>query len=275
MSQHVLKALEPEDRQALELAYRQLEHPSLAARITNVVGTPIEIALQLLPQDWYDRLHAGVEQAIAKALHVAIVTLHEDSHTALHPGSPHPVAHDYFYKWLCAGAGALSGLFGLPALLLELPVTTTIMLRSIADIARSYGESLESPDTRLACMEVFALGGRSEEDDAADAGYYGVRLALGLSVSNATRHFAAQGGVESGPVLVQLLAAISSRFGVVVSERAAAQLVPVLGAGGAALLNAIFLQHFQDTARGHFTMRRLERKYGVEPIETAYAQLTD
>lgn len=273
---NILDALDREDRTALQIAHRQLEHPSLAARITHVVGTPIEIALHLLPKDWYDRLHAGVEQAIAKALDVAIATLHSDNHTPLHPGSSHPIAHDYFYKWLCAGAGALGGLFGLAALPVELPVTTTIMLRSIADIARSYGERLDSPDTRLACMEVFALGGRSEEDDAANIGYYGVRLALALSVANAGRHVIEKGVIETGgPTLIKLITAISSRFGVVVSERAAVQLIPVLGAAGAALLNTIFLQHFQETARGHFTIRRLEQKYGVELIETAYESLAD
>jgi EcsC protein family len=48
------------------------------------------------------------------------------------------------------GAG---GTFGLAALPVELPVSTTIMLRSIADIARSEGEDLSDPETALACVE--------------------------------------------------------------------------------------------------------------------------
>ena len=263
----LLITLSPEDRKALEEAHAHLEHPSLAARLTNVVGTPIEIGLYLLPKDWYDALHAGVERAIAKALDVAISTLH--------PGNQ-AIAHDRFYKLLGAGSGAIGGLFGLPSLAVELPITTAIMLRTIADIARSQGEPLDSLDARLACMQVFALGGRSEEDDAADTGYYGVRLALALSVSKAAQHIAEKGiNKNSGPALVNLITAISSRFGAIVSQRAATQLMPVVGAASAALINVIFIQHFQDMARGHFTIRRLERKYGSELVQTAYESLLD
>jgi hypothetical protein len=38
---------------------------------------------------------------------------------------------------------------------IELPVSTVIMLRSIADIARSEGEDLSDP-RRLPCVQVFA-----------------------------------------------------------------------------------------------------------------------
>ena len=44
---------------------------------------------------------------------------------------------------------------------IELPVSTIIMLRSIADIARSEGEDLSDPESALSCVQVFALGGRS------------------------------------------------------------------------------------------------------------------
>jgi hypothetical protein len=262
----LLITLSPEDRQALEDAYRHLEHPSLAARLTNVVGTPIEIGLHLLPKNWYDKLHTGVERAITKALDMAI--------SSLHPHYP-SMAHEHFYKVLGASTGAVGGVFGLAGLIVELPITTAIMLRAIADIAHSQGESMGSLDTRLACMQVFALGGRSEEDDASDTGYYGVRLALALSVSNAVEHIAEKGiNKKSGPALVNLLTRISSRFGVVVSERAAAQIIPIVGAAGAALINTIFIHHFQDMARGHFTIRRLERKYGPDLVEAAYTSLS-
>ena len=40
----------------------------------------------------------------------------------------------------------------------ELPLTTTIMLRAIADIARHNGEDSRTLEARLACLQVFALG---------------------------------------------------------------------------------------------------------------------
>ena len=60
-----------------------------------------------------------------------------------------------------AWCGSAGGAFGLAALPFELPVSTIIMLRSIADIARSEGEDLSDPDTALSCVQVFALGGRA------------------------------------------------------------------------------------------------------------------
>jgi hypothetical protein len=99
-------------------------------------------------------------------------------------------------------------------------------------------------------------------------------MGLSLTVSNAAQHIAEKGLTrEGGPALVSLISAISSRFGAVVSEKAAAQLLPLVGAAGGAAVNAIFMQHFQDMARGHFTVRRLERKYGSGPIKAAYDTL--
>jgi hypothetical protein len=55
-------------------------------------------------------------------------------------------------------SGGLGGLFGVLALPIEVPLTTTLMLQSIADIARHYREDLRRPVSRIACQEVFALG---------------------------------------------------------------------------------------------------------------------
>ena len=52
----------------------------------------------------------------------------------------------------------------------ELPLSTTIMLRSIARIAQSEGEDLEDPATALACLQVFALGGHSGSDNLHESG---------------------------------------------------------------------------------------------------------
>jgi len=60
---------------------------------------------------------------------------------------------------------------------------------------------------------------------------------------------------------------------VIVSERAAAGAVPVLGAVGGATVNAIFMDHFGRVARGHFIVRRLERLYGEATIRREYEAL--
>ncbi len=258
------KSISEEDMELLFRAHHRLEHPSLAARLTGLVGMPIEMALKLLPKPWWRRLHAAMERGIAKSLNAAVSSLRL---------GPITIAHDRFYKMLGMGSGAVGGYYGVWGLPAEIPITTTIMLRSIADIARSQGEDLHVLDTRLACMEVFALGGRTEEDDAADTGYYGLRLAMAISITRASSHIARHGLQKGGPVLMDLIRPVASRFGSVMSEKVAAQMVPLVGAAAGALINGIFMDHFQDMARNHFTVRRLERKYGFEMVREAYESL--
>lgn len=47
----------------------------------------------------------------------------------------------------------------------------------------------------------------------------------------------------------------------------------MIGAASGALVNTIFINHFQDMARGHFVVRRLERRYGPELVRKTYATL--
>jgi uncharacterized YccA/Bax inhibitor family protein len=97
---------------------------------------------------------------------------------------------------------------------------------------------------------------------------------MSAAVGEATRYLADKGIAKSGaPALVRLVTVISSRFGVVVSEKAAAQAIPIIGAAGGALINTLFIQHYQDMARGHFIVRRLEKIHGAEPVRLAYDSL--
>ena len=80
---------------------------------------------------------------------------------------------------------------------------------------------------------------------------------------------------EGAPIMVRFLTEVASRFGVVVSQKVAAQTFPVIGALGGAAVNYAFLEHFQDVARGHFTVRRLERIYGKTIIREEYTRLAE
>ena len=180
-------------------------------------------------------------------------------------------ASSYLHKALAATSGAVGGSFGLVALPIELP----IMLRSIGDIARAEGEDLRDPETVLSCLQVFALGGLKGEADVANSGYFAVRGLLAKSVAEAARFIVDRGVVaEGGPVLVRLVAQIASRFGVVVTQKLAAQAAPVIGAFGGAAVNYAFIDHFQEIARAHFTVRRLERRYGKDVVRMAYDKLS-
>ena len=43
-----------------------------------------------------------------------------------------------------------------------------------------------------------------------------------------------------------------------------------LQAIGGSLVNGLFIDHFQNMARGHFKVRRLERKYGREEVQRVF-----
>jgi len=49
-----------------------------------------------------------------------------------------------------------------------------------------------------------------------------------------------------------------------------AQALPIVGALGGAVVNYIFVEHFQEIAQGHFTVRRLERAYGKDAVRSQY-----
>jgi hypothetical protein len=260
-------ALSEEDREALRRAVLALEGPSYVARLSSLAGRPIELLGQALPTAASNAISKATQAALTRALRYALRTIPKEEGR-----NPETRTH----KALAMLSGAMGGALGFSAVLVELPISTTIMLRSIARIAQSEGENLEDPETGLACLQVFALGGHSGSDNFHESGYFAVRAALARSVTRALQQMAGRGVVdESTSAIVRLLAQIGSRFGVVVSQKVAAQAVPVFGAIGGAAVNAAFVDHFQTLARGHFTVRRLERIYGKGTVRRAYDQLRE
>jgi len=254
-------ALEPEDREVLAQAVRLLERPSFAARVAEMAGKPIGQFLDSLPRAATGKVRDAVTTAMLRSLKVAVATLDGESQ-----GTP----SSWMPKLMAGVTGGLGGMFGLATLALELPITTTLMLRTIADIARSEGEDLRRARPKLACLEVFALGGRAAESGA-DAGYYAARAMLAQAVNEAASYLVERGVADqAAPAIVRLVDTLSARYGLVVSEKAAAEAVPLIGAVGGATINVVFMDHFQKTARGHFIVRRLERKYGVATIRSLY-----
>jgi hypothetical protein len=146
-------------------------------------------------------------------------------------------------------------------------------MRSIAQIARGEGEDTAQPEGALACLEVFALGGEPGEA-AIEGGYFAVRAALARSVAESARFLAGRSLASDGaPLLARLIAQIAARFGVVAGEKFAAQAVPIVGAIGGAAVNVAFAEHFQTLARGHFIVRRLERRHGSETVQFEFQRL--
>jgi hypothetical protein len=255
-----------EDRDALRTAVKALERPSLAGRLTNLVGKPVELIGYALPSVASKAIVSATSKGLEAALKVALRTLPSSAWTH----------SQILHRTLATASGAAGGAFGLAALPVELPVSTVIMLRSIADIARSEGEDLSDPEAALACIEVFALGGRAGSTDASESGYFAIRSILAKTVAEAARFVTERGVINEGaPILLKFVTQVAARFGVVVTQKVAAQALPVVGALGGAVVNYAFIEHFQDVARGHFTIRRLERIYGKERIRSEYDLIAD
>lgn len=259
--------MKPTDRELSQLkeAKKLLENPAFLMELSNIIGKPIERIYSLLPEKIQENSGKLAKTVLLKSLDFLATNMNSGISS-----KPNNLMH----KILVAGTGTAGGFFGLASLAIELPVTTGIMLRSIADIARSKGFDLNDPETRLACLEVFALGGNSKRDDFSDSAYYLTRGALAQAVSEANKYIMQKGfAKESAPAIVNFISKVASRFGIIVSEGAAAKSVPVIGAASGGAINLVFMNHFQRMAEGHFTVMQLENKYGKEVIEEIYKSL--
>lgn len=259
------------DVAALRAAAELLESRSFAMTLAAKVGIPVESLMKRLPAGAQQGIGTAVNKALGQCLHVAL---------AFDRGGVATVPRRRRHAWAVGATGALGGFFGLPGLAVELPVTTTVMLHAIAGIARSQGEDLSDPAAKLACLEVLALGpegtgaGKVTGNGALESAYYATRAALAQATRDAALYVTRKGVAKEGaPVLISFLGKIAARFGIEVSEKAAAQAIPVAGAAGGLALNLLFMRHFQRLAEGHFTVRRLERRYGAEAVRAAYEEL--
>jgi hypothetical protein len=274
--------LSPEDCEALRRAIGELERTSLAIKVSAALGRQASVIASIIPEQLAEVANRAAEAAIRCGLNWALRSL---------TGKP---VRDRrrMHTSLAVLAGAAGGAFGLSSLPVELPFSTAILLRSIADIARAEGHDLDDPRAALACLEVFALGGRAGLDrdisfpgtkvlgsrfrDSAvlETGYFALRAILAKSVTEAASYLAGLEMIsEAAPALVRFVAQIGAHFGAAVSQKLVAQSVPLIGAAGGAAINYAFADHFQTTARGHFTVLRLERRYGVHIVRAEYDRL--
>jgi hypothetical protein len=261
--------LSPEDLTSLRRAKEALESPSLTMKLASLVGSPIEKLMAKMPNVAQEKIDEATQAALKKCLQLALRTLSKSTvdGVVLPPEKPHNLMH----KLAVATTGAAGGAFGMFALPVELPVTTTLMFRSICDIARSEGEDVHLIDTQLQCLMVLGMGGQRSSDDNADIGYFIVRGTLAQSVSKAASEITSKGLAGHGSTaLLKFLQTVASRFSVQVSEQVAAKSIPAIGAVLGAMVNTVFMDHFQQMAHGHFTVRRLERQYGQLAVERAF-----
>lgn len=259
----------------LEQACAFLERPSFVIRASNVLGKPIEMALERLPAKAQDTIQLATRSALDKALRLAITSLRPADRGSFAEAASRTKALKWAHTGLTALTGAAGGFFGIAALPVELPVSTSVILRSITAIAQEYGFDLADPKVKMECLYVFSLGSsKTGADDATDSAYLASRAAFAKLINDAAAFLATRSVAEgaSAPALTRLLAKIAAQFEVVVSQKALAEAIPVVGALGGGAINALFSEYFGEAARCHFGLLALERELGSEAVRVEYAR---
>jgi len=272
--------LTSEELDFLAEAAEYLETPSFLTRIAALVGKPVEAVVASLPQRAQELITDTTSASLRRGLRWALWTIPETQPAEEGPAGKGPLEflRRHRHTALTAVTGAGGGFFGLGGMVLEVPATTVVMLRSIGSIAAESGADLSDPETRLACLAVLSLGAKPVE--TMESSYFSTRLGLAMAIRQAGTFVAGHSAQEvaealakgTAPALVRLIDAIARRFQIVVTQKVAAQAVPLTGAALGALVNAAFTDHFNRVARFHFGILRLERRYGREVVEAAYRE---
>ncbi len=260
-----------EDIKTLTTCKSKLENIGLIMQGLNYVGDGIEKTTKLLPDKIQKKIGEKANSILMRVIQINLKTMSKRK--------PNKEASNKTYKAGVMISGVGFGLFGFFGFAADLFVTTKLMMRSILDIARSKGEDLTDIETQLSCLSVFALGGKSKNDDGVETGYYATRILLSGSIKKVSVYFAENGVTHAiermalGSPMTQLIAKIASRYEMAAIEKFAAEGTPIVGAIGGGSINLIFIHHFQKMAEAHFTIRQLERKYGEEVIREKYNEI--
>jgi hypothetical protein len=260
------------------------ETPTTFTRALNGMGTYIEGSFSRLPVKIKNTALKASRRAIEGCLNAAVKTL--DSTPTWEAEKPLAVVevsakNEKIRKThtIAAGAaGAIGGFFGPLMMAVELPVSTALIMRSIAATARDFGFDPKSPEILTESLFVFAIGGPSKNDDGMDSVYLASRLAMSSIMRQAALSIAGLPAKEilyalereAAPAMLRLVTAVSESFGVRVSQKFMAQAAPVLGAAGGAAINVAFADFFGKAARFHFGMKRLEQVYGADVVQGSY-----
>jgi len=200
----------------------------------NFVGGQAEGLLERLPPELRVRLAARTDAALRAAMAAA--------HGSRGVMSDSP---GWLSRALTTAMGGLGGMGGLPTALIELPVTVTVLLRAIQDVAVEHGFDPAEPGVRYDCVQVFAAAGPLDHDDGSDIAFLGTRVTV------------------TGAALNALIARVAPRLAAVLGQKLAAQTVPVLGAAAGAATNYLYTGYYQQMAQVHFGLRRLAIEAGI------------
>lgn len=255
------------------------DKPGAFIKVLNIFGDQIEKTQKLLPAKAQKVVAKAAQLAIQKAVTVSAQSIPLKQEVLSFSESQRQSARSGKFHYAgSAIAGGIGGFMGLAALPIELPISTLIILRSILDTATKYGHDISSAEVRLECVYVFSFGSDSKKDDASQSSYYASRIAFSKVMKNAAAFVMGNTakdvlrGLENGtaPALLTFITRISEKFGIRVTNKLFAQMVPVIGTIGGAGINMAFSSFFNQAATFHFGLRRLELDRGYEETRAAF-----
>lgn len=227
------------------LAARQRRANGALMRAITFVGGQVEDGLKMLPADIRAQLDGVARAALRQSYDLA---------SRSRTGAGRNIGSDRLHRLMGTFSGVVGGFGGLPTALAELPVATTVIFRAVHHVACTYGEDPMAEETRMQCLAVFGAGGPGTQDDGVDTAFIGARLSL------------------SGAAVHGLIARVAPKFAAVLSQKLAAQAVPVLGAAAGAGTNYAFVDYYVALAHVHFGLRRLARTHGEDQVTEAFHQ---
>ncbi len=263
--------LSKEDREALRLAMLSLEQRGLTDHLLGLTSKLTQPGLTMLsklsPKAAHGLVERMVQTALRKAFDVVLVSVAKHGSRLTGLGwLDRGLSSSWVDSAASVASGAVGGFGGLASTAVELPITTAFLMRSVAQIAVKAGEDLQTDEAKLQCLQVFALGGTPTSAFSTESEYYGARLAL-------SGYLPKLADKSLKEVLPKLIVDVSRKFSVDVAAKISSQAVPFIGAATGASLNLMFMRYYNEKARAHFAIRRLERAYGVEPVRSEYERL--
>lgn len=226
------------------LARRYLRAGGIAMDLLNTVGNKAETLIEKLPAPVRKRVDKLTYSALSRAFDAA-----SGSRKLLRDRG------DIFNRLLSTASGAAGGIAGLPGAMLELPITITLLLRAILDIAAEHGFDPDTDEVRSEALRVLAYAGPLAETDGTDLGLVTARLSI-------------TGGTIQG-----LISKVAPKLSVSMGQKLAAQAAPVFGAVAGATINYAYASYYQELARIDFGLLRLSRETGLPraAIDEAFA----
>jgi hypothetical protein len=244
-----------EIQELISIADQYAEASGLVIKLASWAGDKAHGLVAKAPPDWQKRIEDATDLALRSSYAAAFATQPDSGSNAYLSKAFSWAQGERWHQVAAAVTGALGGLGGVASTMVDLPVTTTLILRSVQEIAAGYGEDISEEAVRVQCLAVFGFGGPLADDDAAETGLFASRMAF------------------SGKALAETLKLILPRFGLLVTEKILAQATPLLGAAAGGIINSVFAGYYQSMAHVHFRLRKLESDHDHEQVKACFERI--